>query len=199
MRSEKMESNEKAKKQDEMIKRVLEVADYAIETGASTRQISKHFKEHRFPISNCTVSVYLNECLKEIDPRRYQLVKQIIEKNTPKTVESVEVRKRMYNAVSLLLRGLNISQIVEEMNQKSEKKVTFDIIYDDLTNRLNRLEKDTKIIEDVKRRLSENRLDNLNNQNDNGPNLSARNQPRAENGTFTTINLENKVEERKTR
>lgn len=186
MRSEKMESNEQTKRQDEMIKRVLEVADYAIETGASTRQISKHFKEHRFPISNCTVSVYLNERLKEIDPRRYQLVKPLIEKNTPKTVESVEVRKRMYSAVSLLLRGLNISQIVEEMNKTREEKVTFDIIYDDLTNRLKRLEKDSKIIEDVKKRLSENRIDNLNNQNNNGPNLKAINQPRAKNGTFTS-------------
>ncbi len=186
MRSEKMESNEQTKRQDEMIKRVLEVADYAIETGASTRQISKHFKEQRFPISNCTVSVYLNERLKEIDPRRYQLVKPLIEKNTPKTVESVEVRKRMYSAVSLLLRGLNISQIVEEMNKTREEKVTFDIIYDDLTNRLKRLEKDSKIIEDVKKRLSENRIDNLNNQNNNGPNLKAINQPRAKNGTFTS-------------
>jgi len=175
-------------KYDEMVRRVKEVADYAIETGASTRQISKYFTENRFKISNATVCSYLNQRLPKIDPERYALVKPIIDKNTPKTIESVEVKKRIYNAVALLLRGFTIPQIVEEINANPERieKVTFDIIYDDLTRRLKAIEKDNQIIEDVKRRLSENRIDALNNQGINGPNLSARNQPRNVDGTFAS-------------
>ena len=48
-------------KYDEMVRRVKEVADYAIETGASTRQISKYFTENRFKISNATVCTYLSQ------------------------------------------------------------------------------------------------------------------------------------------
>ena len=40
-------------------------------------------------------------------------------------------------------------------------------------------------MEDVKRRLSENRLDTLNNQGTNGPNYAARLQPRIK-GQFAT-------------
>ena len=179
---------EKDKKYEEMVRRVLEIADYVIETKvASTRQISKYFTENRFKISNATVCVYLSQRLPKIDPVRYAQVKPQIDQNTPKTVETVEVRKRIYTAVALLLRGLTIPQIIEEMNadKPEDEKVTFDIIYDDLTRRLKAIEKDNDILEDVKRRLSENRLDTLNNQGTNGPNYAARLQPRIK-GQFAT-------------
>ncbi len=176
------------KKHEEMVRRVKEIADYAIETGVvSTRQIAQHFSEHRFKISNATVCAYLSQRLPKIDPVRYASIKPLIDKNTPKSIETVEVRKRIYIAVALLLRGLTIPQIVEEMNstRSDDEKVTFDIIYDDLTRRLKSIEKDQDILEDVKRRLSENRLDTLNNQGINGPNMAAQNQPRI-NGRFAT-------------
>lgn len=182
-------------KYEEMIRRVKEVADYAIETGASTRQIAKHFTETKYKISNATVCSYLSQRLPRVDAARYVLVKPIIEKNTPKTVETVEVRKRIYTATSLLLRGLTIPQIVEDMNltRLDGEKVTFDIIYDDLTRRLQTIEKDVAILEDVKKRLSENRLDSLNNQGTNGPNMAALTQPRLH-GKFAT---EEQIEEAK--
>lgn len=175
------------RKYEEMVKRVKEVADYTIETGASTRQVAKFFTENKYKISNATVCSYLSQRLPRIDPTRYVLVKPIIDKNTPKTVETVEVRKRIYSATSLLLRGLTIPQIVEELNigRLENEQVTFDIIYDDLTRRLQRIEKDPAILADVKRRLAENRLDTLNNQGLNGPNMSALTQPRL-NGKFAT-------------
>lgn len=174
------------KDKDEIIKeRVLEVADYAIETKVSTRKIAEYFSKHRFKISNATVCVYLSQRLPKIDPERYKLVKPIIEKNKPQTIDSVEVRKRVYTATSLLLQGLTIPQIVEELNIEGTY-ATFDIIYDDLTTRLGRIEQDQKIINDVKKRLHENRIDTLNNHGINGPNLKARTQPRLENGRFTS-------------
>lgn len=169
-------------KYEEMVKLVLEIADYAIKTGESTRQIAK-----KFSVSNYTVSVYLRKRLPNIDPNRYKLVKQIIDKNTPQTIDKVEVRKRIYAATSLLLQGMTVAQIVEWMNQERvEEKVTFDIIYDDLTRRLPLIESDSTIIEDVKRRLTENRLNNLNNQGINGPNVLSQSQPRIQ-GRFASL------------
>ncbi|MCI8778673.1 MAG: hypothetical protein HFI87_05950 [Bacilli bacterium] len=117
---------------------------------------------------------------------RYKLVKPIIEKNCPKTVETVEVRERIYTAAKFLLYGLTIPQIVDEMNKdESTQKVTFDIIYEDLTRRLELIETDKQIIKDVKNRLLQNRLDTLNNQGINGPNMDALSQSRDELGKFT--------------
>lgn len=183
-----MEKTIEQQKYEEMIRRVKEVTDYVIETGSSTRQTAKYFTENRFKISNATVSVYLNSRLPMIDKNRYILVKSIIEKNLPKTVETVEVRQRIYSAVKLLLQGYTIPQIVEEMNKGKELKdqVTFDSIYDDLTRRLELIEKDTQIIDDVKKSLYQNRLDTLKNQGVNGPNMSALLQDRDNSGKFTS-------------
>lgn len=185
---EKKPKSTSDEKYEEMIRRVKEIADYAIENQiVSTRQIAKHFTETRFKISNATVCVYLSQRLPKVDPVRYALVKPLIDKNTPKSIETVEVRKRIYTAVALLLKGLTIPQIVEEMNatRNADEQVTFDIIYDDLTRRLKAIEKDQMVLSDVKQRLTENRLDTLNNQGTNGPNLSAKTQPRV-NGRFAT-------------
>lgn len=169
-------------KYEEMVKRVIDIADYAIETGESTRQIAK-----KFSVSNYTVSVYLRKKLPNIDPRRYELVKPVIDKNTPQTVDKVEVQKRIYTATSLLLQGLTVAQIVESMNQnRLEEKVTFDMIYDDLTKRLALIESDSAIIEDVKRILTENRLGNLNNCGMNGSNLSTQSHSKIQ-GRFTSL------------
>lgn len=196
----------KEEQQKLMEKKVIEVADYAIEqmnegNNPSTRTIAadltKAFNDKQvgkepkkgvptFKVSNCTVCVYLSQRLPKLDPIRYKLVKPMIEKNTPKSIKDVEVLQRMYEAVELLLKGLNIPQIVEELNGKREDddKVTFDIIYYDLTVRLNKVETNQAILNDVKRRLTENRLDMLNNQGVNGPNMNAINQARDSKGKF---------------
>lgn len=170
-----------SKLSDEEIKeRVLEIADYTIETGASTRKTATYFTENRFPISNCTVSTYLKDRLFKIDPERYRLVRQVMCTNTPKSMKTVEVQKRIYRAVTLLLQGLTVSEIAEEMGE------TFDTVYDDLTRKLSQIEQDPDILFQVQEQLSLNRLSTLNNQNGNGPNMSAKSQPRNEDGTFSS-------------
>ncbi len=151
-----MEKTSEQQKYEKMVNRVKEVADYVIKTGDSTRQTAKYFTDYRFKISNATVSIYLTKRLPEIDMGRYKLVKPIIEKNLPKTVETVEVRQRIYSAAKLLLYGLTIPQIVDELNKDRNplEQVTFDIIYDDLTRRLELIEDDKQTIKDVKNRLS---------------------------------------------
>lgn len=196
----------KEEKQKLMEQKIIAVADYAIDqmkagNNPSTRSIAadltKAFNDKQagkevkgnvptFKVSNCTVCVYLSQKLPKLDPIRYKLIKPMIEKNTPKSIEDVLVMQRMYMAVELLFRGLTIPQIVTELNEKrsSEDQVTFDIIYYDLTTRLNRVETNQDILNDVKKRLKENKIDTLNNQGINGPNMSASTQARDSKGKF---------------
>lgn len=174
------------KKSDEKLAKTINmIADYVIETGASTRKTAEYFKKQGFPISNFTVHSYLTKRLPEIDFERYILVKEVLHKNTPKTAEKVEVKKRIYQATSLLLQGFTVPQIVEKMNSNNPNEtVSIDMIYDDLTRRLPKIEKDPQILDDVKKRLSENSLKNLKNYGMNGS--EALKQPRI-NGTFAPI------------
>lgn len=153
--------------------RVLEVALYVKETKASTRQVSKYFTENKYPISNATVNDYLKNRLPKINPVLYKEIKPILDSHVPKTIDTVEIRKRIYSAVSLLFQDYTIEEIAKELDS------TIDIIYDDLTRRLPRLEKDVNILqqvkeyipsiegsisEDIKNALSRHRLENLANQ-----------------------------------
>ncbi len=146
---------------EEVKERVFQVADYIISTGSSTRKTAKYFTEHYFAISNATVHEYLHKRLPKLDAERYQKVMKIIELNTPKTIEDAETKIRIYQAASLILQDYSIDEIVEALHS------TYDIIYDDLTSRLPKL--DVKIAEDVKKKLLEHRLQNLPQYKDNIP------------------------------
>ena len=77
------------------------------------------------------------------------------------TIEDAETKIRIYQAASLILQDYSIDEIVEVLHS------TYDIIYDDLTSRLPKL--DVKIAEDVKKKLLEHRLQNLPQYKDNIP------------------------------
>ena len=44
--------------EEEKNERIELIGEYFLETGASTREIAKHFSENQFKISNKTVSLY---------------------------------------------------------------------------------------------------------------------------------------------
>ena len=143
-------------KDDELRERVLLVADYVIANKATTRTASKYFKENHMPISNVTVYNYLTKYLPYIDKNKYQEVLAILTANQPPTVAKEEVRKRVYQAVALLLQGYTILSLYED-----EKFVK---IYDDVTVRLKRVESDDEVIKQVEEMLAYHRISNLRNQ-----------------------------------
>lgn len=150
--------------EDEILKqKVLLIADYVIKTGDSTRKTAKYISDNHFKISNCTVSKYLNELLPKIDAERSEKVKKIIKENTPKTMDTVTVRKRMYESVSLLLKGYTIKEIASEFGE------TEWTIYNDIQNRFMKLETDEKLKNEVKNVLKKHSIENLCNQSGNGP------------------------------
>jgi hypothetical protein len=154
------------KDEEERNKRVLEIALYVKQTKASTRQTAKYFTEHRYPISNATVSDYLKNRLPDLNPILAKEIATILNEHTPKTIETVEVRKRIYSAVSLLFQDYTIREIADILSS------TVDIIYDDLTSRLPKIETqidilqqvDDMISEDVKNILHRHKMENLVNQ-----------------------------------
>lgn len=166
------------KDEDLRNERVIEVALYVKKTKASSRVAAKYFTENRFPISNVTVNDYLKNRLPKINPALYEEIKPIIDSHTPKTVDTVEVKKRIYSAVSLLFQDYTIPEIAKQLNS------TIDIIYDDLTERLPKIEKDAVILQqvkeyipsiegnisdDVKEVLLRHKMENLHNQAGNEP------------------------------
>lgn len=166
------------KDDEERNRRVLEVAEYVKATKASTRQTAKYFTENKFQISNATVNDYLRNRLPKLNKELAREINEILMANTPKTVETVEVRKRIYSAVSLLFQDYTIAEIAKELNS------TVDIIYDDLTTRLPKIENQPDILkqvkeylpfikgsisDDVKSVLQRHKLENLANQHGNEP------------------------------
>lgn len=166
------------KDEEERNRRVIEVAEYVKKTRASTRMTAKYFTENRFNISSATVNDYLRNRLLKLNPVLYSEINEIIKENTPKTVETVEVRKRIYSAVSLLFQDYTIEEIAEALNS------TVDIIYTDLKIRLPKIEdsidvikqvnshanlSDKSISTDVNDVLQRHKMENLTNQAGNGP------------------------------
>ncbi len=62
--------------QEYIEKRVLEVCDYMIDTGATVRQAA-----NRFGVSKSTIHKDLTERLPELDKNRYEHVKTVLENN----------------------------------------------------------------------------------------------------------------------
>ena len=62
--------------QEYIEKRVVEVCDYMIATGATVRQAA-----NRFGVSKSTVHKDLTERLPELDKNRYEQVKHVLENN----------------------------------------------------------------------------------------------------------------------
>jgi len=144
---------------DEMLReRVLQVADYVIENGTSTRKTADYFTKNFFSISNATVHTYLADRLKYIDLWKYQQVKTILDGNHPKGVEDTDVQRRVYQVASLLLQGYTISEIAVRLNS------TVDTIYDDITSRLKKIEQDEVLLERIQFILQEHSRNNLCNQ-----------------------------------
>ena len=138
---------------EEKKKRILLVADYVIENKASTRLTSKFISDNHFPISNVTVHTWLQKNLIKLDPVRYQKVSEILKLNTPASVEDAATKSRVFAAATYILQDYTVEEAALELSS------TRDIIYDDLTSRLPKLDKTIAL--DVRRKLQEHKLTNL--------------------------------------
>lgn len=139
--------------EEELEKKILMVVDYIIETKCSTRKAAKYATENGFPISNVSVHNIIHKKLPAIDMEKYQKVVEILNANTPKSIEDAKIKIRIYSAAAYALQDFTIPEITKMLAS------TPDIIYDDLTSRLPRL--DISLAKEVKIKLQEHKLENL--------------------------------------
>lgn len=147
--------------EEELQEKILMVVDYIIETKCSTRKAAKYATENGFPISNVSVHNIIHKKLPTIDMEKYQKVVEILNANTPKSIEDAKIKVRIYSAAAYVLQDFTIPEIAKMLDS------TPDIIYDDLTSRLPRL--DTSLAKEVKRKFQEHKLENLGQYNEGVP------------------------------
>lgn len=135
---------------EERDKLILEIADYIIDTGASTRKAAE-----KFGVSNFSVSDYMNNRLKEIDSKKHESVRNVLDGNKPKTIADEEIANRIKEEVKLLCSGMTANDIAEQLG------ISVDVIHDDLTTRLSKI--DAELASTVAVILKANSLNNLEN------------------------------------
>ena len=144
---------------EERIERIYKIRNYVLEKIAknenfSTRSIAKFFTENEFSISNNTVNIYLNS-LEKLDKKNYEIIRDYLEKNKPKTVNDKDVQIRVLEATKLLLSDYTVEQIADILSS------TKDTIYRDLVKRLPQIETNKEILEKVNSILTKHSLENI--------------------------------------
>ena len=138
---------------EERDRRIKLVGRYRVDTGSSTRAIAKHFSETEFPISNATVSAYIEE-YKKINSFAKQTIDEQTYENIPDSIKKPEIRKRTLKVAELIKQGFTIEEITKSLEEP------YWVIYRDIVNRLPMIDK--KLSDSINQILKERSLDNLN-------------------------------------
>jgi transposase len=137
---------------EERTEKIIQIANYIIENNSSTRKAAE-----QFGISNATVSEWMNNSLKKMDNEMFLKVEEILKKNKPKTVDDIDIKKRVLEAAKLITQNYTADQIAQHFN------VTINVIYEDLQTRLPRIS--IELYEEVKEILKKHSMNNLKNIN----------------------------------
>lgn len=137
---------------EERAKKIIQIANYIIKNNSSTRKAAEHFG-----ISNATISDWMNCYLKKMDIQKFLKVEEILKNNKPKTVEDVEIKKRVLESAKLITQNYTAEQIAEHFN------VSINVIYEDLQTRLPRIS--IELYNEVKEILKRHSMRNLKNIN----------------------------------
>lgn len=159
MFSFKLKFIDKVKYQEVMEKnvqnKIIQVADYIISTGASTRKAALEFG-----VSNATISDWMNNKLPLIDDNRYKEYLNVKNKNTAKSVNDEGVANRVNSAVDFILAGFTIEEIANRLSTP-DNKITPMMIYRDLKKRLLKLNPDPDKIKAISEELERHSRENL--------------------------------------
>ena len=142
------------KDDEERDRRVELIGEYRLQTGESTRNIAKYFKETQFPISNFIVVDYLNRYKKK-HPEAKAIIDAQTYAKTPDSIKKPEVRERVLKVAKLIKAGFTIEEIANTLNEP------YWVIYIDIKNRLPMVDK--KLSDEIRSILKERSLGNLKN------------------------------------
>ena len=141
------------KNDEERNERVLLVGELVKETGLSTRKLAAYLTNNFFPISNCTVSDYINRYCK-MKPQEIDNIKAKINANTAAGLNKQEVVKRVKTNADLFEQGFTIDEIAKST------ETSFWTVYRDITSRMRALDPDRYECS-IKPRLESNKSENL--------------------------------------
>lgn len=136
--------------EEERNKKVIKIANYIIENNSSTRKAAE-----QFGISNATVSVWMNYLLKNLNHKMFLNVQEVLNKNKPKTIEDIKVKKRVLEAAKLIAQKYTVLEIANKLG------VSVNVINEDLQTRLPRISK--ALYEEVRIELKKHSMSNLKN------------------------------------
>ncbi len=123
------------KDDDERERRVILVGELFDETGLSTRKLAVLISNNYFPISNCTVSDYLQRYCK-MRPQEMEKIREKVHNNTSESIEEERVRTRVEQNIKLFVGNFTIDEIAKSTNE------SFWTVYRDLTVRAKSINKD---------------------------------------------------------
>lgn len=137
---------------EERNEKIIQIANYIIKNNSSTRKAAEHFG-----ISNATISDWMNCYLKKMDVQKFLKVEEILKNNKPKTIDNVDIKKRVLEAAKLITKNYTAEQIAEHFN------VSINVIHEDLQTRLPRIS--IELYNEVKEILKRHSMSNLKNIN----------------------------------
>ncbi len=114
----------------ELEKKVIEICEHIILTKDSYRKTGKIFN-----VSAVTVKDYC-ERFSKLKPDRYEELKKVIKSNAEPTIQDENVRVRVLENAKLLVSGKTLEEI------SSDTGVEYWVVYRDITNRLEKIDKD---------------------------------------------------------
>ncbi len=127
---------------------IFKIADYIITNNSSTRKTAEIFG-----ISNFSVSDYMNDKLMLLDVEKYKKVQEILNGNKPKTIEDESVKTRILEETKLINSGMTATEVANSFG------ISIDVIHDDLTSRLPKIDKELAVC--ISEKLKLNSTNNL--------------------------------------
>lgn len=125
-------------------RRVKIIGDLFLNTGLSTRNISRlisNDNSYNFKISNATVSDYIQR-YRAMNEDKAEQIDSLIEANKGSSVKNPEVIKRVYKVAELVMQNYSIEDIAKLLKQK------YWVIYYDIDIRLRKI--NSNVYENIK-------------------------------------------------
>lgn len=138
---------------------VIEVSNSYID-GANMRDIAGIYG-----ISVWSVQNYLSVRLKELDPKKYELVREIREGKKPLTFDTPEIRNRVLNIYQLIKMGHSLEEVTKILLTIGYDDITINVVYRDMVFRLKKMDYDK--YEEIKSIFDKRRMQNLKQRNRN--------------------------------
>lgn len=122
--------------EDERRQKALEISEYIIEENKKGNKISTRSLAKQYGLSNYTISNLMGDFLNRYYPANYEKVHKILQGNIPKTIENIDIERRVLKVAKYALQGMTTKQIADKLGE------SINVIDEDLQTRLEKIDKE---------------------------------------------------------